>query len=570
MSHRRSFHDTGDLAPAGAASTTTAPGKSTVTARLARRADPLPRTASAADGARDGNGVAAGADSAVARAASSAGQPLPGDVRARFESSLGADLSGVRVHTGDESAQAAGAVGARAYTVGNDIHFNGGEYAPSDPFGMHLLAHEVAHTQQQAGAAPTRQHKVEVSTPGDAAEVDADRAADAMVTGAPAMVIVTAGGGIARTAAPATASAGPPAATYNQATQVGPNLDKTIDWNNPPQFYGLAGDKATTLRDQYKIHLREHLQSEKDIVALGAGYEPEAIVARLAQEEKEQHSAAALALADASSAVGDAAHAVGDAFGGLFGGSKAADHAGKDPKDPSAKKKSKAGWPGAVDIEACRKALWRSAQRAIADTLSTETSDARYKKKGGTTYCNVYGTDMVNAMGGYLPRVWYADPENKTKLPKADLEKVPKTELSANMIGAWLAKWGADFGWSPTADAKAAQEAANSGRVAIIQASKIDGVSAGHVGVIMAEGNGHEHTTGKSAKGEDSFQPLQSQAGASNFEYSDTAAPGGGISADWWKGAGMKDEPAGNFYIYKGGHKATAVADASDMGKIED
>src|SRR5262249_39225690 len=42
---------------------------------------------------------------------------------------------------------------------------------------------EVAHTQQQAGTAPVRQHKLEVSSPGDTLEVEADRAADAMVGG---------------------------------------------------------------------------------------------------------------------------------------------------------------------------------------------------------------------------------------------------------------------------------------------------------------------------------------------------------------------------------------------------
>ncbi|MCE9575116.1 MAG: DUF4157 domain-containing protein [Deltaproteobacteria bacterium] len=136
--------------------------------------------------ARDGNGVAPDADVAVARAATSTGAPLPDGVRAQFEDSLGADLSAVRIHTGPDSAAAAAAVGARAYTVGSDIHFADGNYAPVDPFGIHLLAHEVAHTQQQAGGAPHRQNKLEVSAPGDACEVEADRAADAMVHGAPA------------------------------------------------------------------------------------------------------------------------------------------------------------------------------------------------------------------------------------------------------------------------------------------------------------------------------------------------------------------------------------------------
>src|SRR5262245_2876548 len=82
----------------------------------------------------------------LARAGGASGAPLPGDVRDRFEGSLGADLSAVRVHTGEASAEASDAVGARAYTLGNDIHFAAGAYQPEDPFGLHLLAHEVAHT----------------------------------------------------------------------------------------------------------------------------------------------------------------------------------------------------------------------------------------------------------------------------------------------------------------------------------------------------------------------------------------------------------------------------------------
>src|SRR4051812_25493766 len=56
--------------------------------------------------ARDANGVAEGADSAVADASSSTGAPLPDTIQRKFESSLGADLSGVRIHTGESSAAA--------------------------------------------------------------------------------------------------------------------------------------------------------------------------------------------------------------------------------------------------------------------------------------------------------------------------------------------------------------------------------------------------------------------------------------------------------------------------------
>src|SRR5262249_11031983 len=82
------------------------------------------------------------AGDAVDHAKSATGHPLPDHLRERFESSLGADLSAVRVHTGSASAEASSAVGARAYTVGRDVHFAEGQYRPDDPVGVRLLAHE--------------------------------------------------------------------------------------------------------------------------------------------------------------------------------------------------------------------------------------------------------------------------------------------------------------------------------------------------------------------------------------------------------------------------------------------
>src|SRR5690606_38244399 len=98
-----------------------------------------------------------------------------------FEDSLGADLSGVRVHRDASSETAAQAVGAKAYTIGQDIHFGAGQFDPSSSEGQLLLAHEVAHTVQQAGGPAARQNKLAVSSPVDAAELEADRAAEAMV-----------------------------------------------------------------------------------------------------------------------------------------------------------------------------------------------------------------------------------------------------------------------------------------------------------------------------------------------------------------------------------------------------
>src|SRR5688572_29873011 len=58
------------------------------------------------------------------------GAPLSADVRSRMEPKLGAKLGDVKVHTGGDSAKAANDLGARAFTVGSDVHFNAGQFAP--------------------------------------------------------------------------------------------------------------------------------------------------------------------------------------------------------------------------------------------------------------------------------------------------------------------------------------------------------------------------------------------------------------------------------------------------------
>lgn len=197
MNHERELDRTVAEPAQQATDAELAPGRGSRSAKLAAPAQPIYSALIQRKAARDGNGVAEGADRAVAAAATSSGSPLPATVMRKFETSLGADLSGVRVHTGAASAHAAHGVGAKAYTVGQDIHFASGQFDPQSASGQHLLAHEVAHTVQQRGGAAARQNKLEVSSPGDAFEHEADAAADAMVGGAPAKV-AAAPGGVAR------------------------------------------------------------------------------------------------------------------------------------------------------------------------------------------------------------------------------------------------------------------------------------------------------------------------------------------------------------------------------------
>lgn len=77
------------------------------------------------------------------------GAPLPESVRSTLEPRFGHDFGSVRTHTGPEAAAAADAIGARAFTVGDDIFFAGGQFRPSSAQGQRLLAHELTHTVQQ-------------------------------------------------------------------------------------------------------------------------------------------------------------------------------------------------------------------------------------------------------------------------------------------------------------------------------------------------------------------------------------------------------------------------------------
>ncbi|SFD74003.1 protein of unknown function [Chitinophaga sp. CF118] len=80
------------------------------------------------------------------------GSPLPSDTRSAMESSIGADFSSVRIHTGTEAASLSNDLQAQAFTHGNDIYFNEGKYDSESSSGRHLLAHELTHTVQQGAA----------------------------------------------------------------------------------------------------------------------------------------------------------------------------------------------------------------------------------------------------------------------------------------------------------------------------------------------------------------------------------------------------------------------------------
>lgn len=79
----------------------------------------------------------------------SPGQSLDAQTRNHMEPRFGHDFSDVRVHTDSQATKSAQAVNALAYTVGRDLVFGAGQYAPGTSKGLQLLAHELTHVVQQ-------------------------------------------------------------------------------------------------------------------------------------------------------------------------------------------------------------------------------------------------------------------------------------------------------------------------------------------------------------------------------------------------------------------------------------
>ncbi len=121
----------------------------------------------------------AAAEHSIGRMRAAGGRPMPGPVRQQMEGGMGRNLSGVRIHDGAGPAQAARSVGARAFTVGNDVFFGAGHYRPDAPGGQRLLAHELVHTQQQKGLGNMAQAKTLQREPDPEADTAAAAAAAA-------------------------------------------------------------------------------------------------------------------------------------------------------------------------------------------------------------------------------------------------------------------------------------------------------------------------------------------------------------------------------------------------------
>ncbi len=110
------------------------------------------------------------------------GNSMDGNTQSFMQSRFGTDFSDVKIHTGSESVQLNRELNAKAFTAGNDIYFNEGQYSPGSGEGKYLLAHELTHTLQQ-NSFIQRQAQPQAISPGTHPEINIDpQSAEIIIT----------------------------------------------------------------------------------------------------------------------------------------------------------------------------------------------------------------------------------------------------------------------------------------------------------------------------------------------------------------------------------------------------
>jgi Domain of unknown function (DUF4157) len=101
------------------------------------------------------DGVASGEASSDLEAsinqARGGGQALDSKLQKSMGQAMGADFSGVKIHTDSQADTLNRSIQARAFTTGQDLFFKKGEYDPGSRSGQELIAHELTHVVQQNG-----------------------------------------------------------------------------------------------------------------------------------------------------------------------------------------------------------------------------------------------------------------------------------------------------------------------------------------------------------------------------------------------------------------------------------
>lgn len=99
---------------------------------------------------RPSSTVTSGLESSIQKAKGT-GKKLPTSLQPKLENAFGTNFGGVRIHDNHAANQLSTSIQAKAFTTGQNIFFNKGEYQPASYKGQELIAHELTHVVQQNG-----------------------------------------------------------------------------------------------------------------------------------------------------------------------------------------------------------------------------------------------------------------------------------------------------------------------------------------------------------------------------------------------------------------------------------
>jgi Domain of unknown function (DUF4157) len=452
---------------------------------------------------RADQGPVATADPAAAFDAAAAGAPGELPYREEMQASLGADFSSVRAYTGRDLT----ALGARAATRGEQVVF--ASSSPDKQTVAHELTHVVQSRQGRTGGAA-------VSDPKDASEHEARGVAAAVTAGQSASVGAAPSAAIHRQEGDGRVV---PEAAQPDVPLGGNDQGFGLDWSSPTETgifsshyiidenYRLPvnNSKPGSILEVYNFFALRYLSQELPEFAEEHGNIPAEDVPSLP----------------------DGRHARQRALDEL-----------NELLQARMDELIIDGFPLAAEDD--RRRMFAANEHAIADTLLIPGSTRHEPTTGDDgktdTFCNVFAFDMVTAMGGYLPRVWWTD--DAIADLQTGIQPTPDrtVQQNANDLYEWMLIFGVPhFGWEALGSSEEAQRAANHGQIVIILGST--GTDApGHVSVVMAETSDRKRPTEAETVGGE-LVPLQSQAGRENFATNATGQYEGqaGLEA-WWQG----------------------------------
>jgi hypothetical protein len=152
------------------------------------------------------------------QSAKSVGSPLDAGLQRKMGKAMGADFSGVKVHTDSQSDKLNRSLSSRAFATGPNLFFKQGEYNPGSKTGQELIAHELTHVVQQNGGSIKRKLDKESQPNNNSVSISPLPSNSLKIQQAP----------------PTLTSTAPPSATQNQTPSATQNQTPTAAQNQTP------------------------------------------------------------------------------------------------------------------------------------------------------------------------------------------------------------------------------------------------------------------------------------------------------------------------------------------------